>query len=531
MGTALVILFLLGVCGLIAYTGDVLGRRMGKKRLSAFGLRPKHTAVLFTVVTGVLIACVSLGAAFGASPGVRMALTQGERLVLKNAALRASYRELSRILLLRQGEIQKLRQDERALRIQNASLQTQTAQLRGEYGRLQSSVRRLGSENEALQRRNRNFAQENARLAARQQQLQRDVRGLQQANTRLAADNRRLEEATRNAQEENRARQVEMARVVQRHRQQVQGLEAAETGLRRRVEGLKTANAQLARSNRSLSGENSSLTARNRDLTGQQRVLKTSLEKADQQMANARGQLKMLLDQVDTLSHTADRLATEDHIFMEREEIARRIVPANPPSEVMRSQIETLMYEARHHASGRKAAPDGTHPSCAFLAPVQVGSRIFRDEPDIIRLLLDEIARTNEAVILRAVSTENVLASTPVPVAILATPNRMVLRKGEEVATDRIYGGESEGTVLEEVVGFLRTEVRRRALVELGMIPGPLGEIGEVRFDPLLEVTRKIRETGGWARLGAIARQDTWSAGPLYLDFYVVPEAGGVGTR
>ena len=61
MGTALVVLFLLAVCGLIAYIGDLLGRRMGKKRLSAFGLRPKHTAILFTIVTGVLIACVSLG--------------------------------------------------------------------------------------------------------------------------------------------------------------------------------------------------------------------------------------------------------------------------------------------------------------------------------------------------------------------------------------------------------------------------------------------------------------------------------------
>src|SRR5207249_594311 len=90
MGTFLVVLFLLAVCGLIAYIGDLLGRRMGKKRLTVFGLRPKHTAILFTVLTGILIACVSLGAAFGVSPGVRIALTQGEKLVLKDAALRGS---------------------------------------------------------------------------------------------------------------------------------------------------------------------------------------------------------------------------------------------------------------------------------------------------------------------------------------------------------------------------------------------------------------------------------------------------------
>src|ERR671930_96539 len=92
MGTLLFVTFLLAVSGLIAYVGDLLGRRMGKKRLTVFGLRPKHTAILSTIVTGVLIACVSLGVAFGLSPGVRLALTQGEALVAKNANLRRSIR-------------------------------------------------------------------------------------------------------------------------------------------------------------------------------------------------------------------------------------------------------------------------------------------------------------------------------------------------------------------------------------------------------------------------------------------------------
>jgi hypothetical protein len=49
MGTAFLILLLLALCGFIAYIGDLLGRRFGKKRLSIFGMRPKHTAILLTV--------------------------------------------------------------------------------------------------------------------------------------------------------------------------------------------------------------------------------------------------------------------------------------------------------------------------------------------------------------------------------------------------------------------------------------------------------------------------------------------------
>jgi len=43
------------VSGIVAYVGDVLGKRLGKKRVSIFGLRPRQTAVLIAVTTGCAI--------------------------------------------------------------------------------------------------------------------------------------------------------------------------------------------------------------------------------------------------------------------------------------------------------------------------------------------------------------------------------------------------------------------------------------------------------------------------------------------
>ena len=34
------------VGGLIAYLADKMGSKIGKKRMSVFGLRPKHTSIL-----------------------------------------------------------------------------------------------------------------------------------------------------------------------------------------------------------------------------------------------------------------------------------------------------------------------------------------------------------------------------------------------------------------------------------------------------------------------------------------------------
>ena len=47
--------------GAIAYIGDKLGTKVGKKKLSIFGLRPKYTSVIVTIITGILISAATLG--------------------------------------------------------------------------------------------------------------------------------------------------------------------------------------------------------------------------------------------------------------------------------------------------------------------------------------------------------------------------------------------------------------------------------------------------------------------------------------
>lgn len=46
--------------GLIAFLGDRVGMKVGKKRLSMFGLRPRYTSMIITVLTGFLIAGLTL---------------------------------------------------------------------------------------------------------------------------------------------------------------------------------------------------------------------------------------------------------------------------------------------------------------------------------------------------------------------------------------------------------------------------------------------------------------------------------------
>ena len=46
--------------GAIAFIGDRLGTKIGKKRLSIFGLRPRHTSNVVTVITGFVITALTI---------------------------------------------------------------------------------------------------------------------------------------------------------------------------------------------------------------------------------------------------------------------------------------------------------------------------------------------------------------------------------------------------------------------------------------------------------------------------------------
>ena len=54
----MILLALMG--GAIAYIADKLGSKIGKKKLTIFGLRPHKTSVLLTVLSGMLISPFSV---------------------------------------------------------------------------------------------------------------------------------------------------------------------------------------------------------------------------------------------------------------------------------------------------------------------------------------------------------------------------------------------------------------------------------------------------------------------------------------
>ena len=96
------VIILVFIGGLIAYLGDRIGMKVGKNRLSLFGLRPKYSSIIITIITGVLIAVFSLGVMLTASEKARIAVFRLDQILVEIdstkeelATLREEKRELT----------------------------------------------------------------------------------------------------------------------------------------------------------------------------------------------------------------------------------------------------------------------------------------------------------------------------------------------------------------------------------------------------------------------------------------------------
>ncbi|MBC8499266.1 MAG: DUF3084 domain-containing protein [Candidatus Atribacteria bacterium] len=104
MYSIILIFTLIVISGLIAFVGDWVGLKIGKKRITIFGLRPHHTAIFITIISGILIAIITVTILAISSNDVRTALFGMEELKEK-----LSY--LSREVDLRNTQLSTTKED------------------------------------------------------------------------------------------------------------------------------------------------------------------------------------------------------------------------------------------------------------------------------------------------------------------------------------------------------------------------------------------------------------------------------------
>ncbi|VBB09286.1 Hypothetical protein LUCI_4576 [Lucifera butyrica] len=189
--------------GAIAYIGDKLGTKVGKRKLTIFGLRPKHTSIVVTVITGILIAASTLGILTLTSQNVRTALFGMEALRAQLDTLSQEVRAKSVELETNRAELAAKTKEYSALTAKIKDTAAKLAEITGELTEVTAERDRTAA---ALATVQNDYALAKGDLTKAQSEIQAlqktkteldtRVNDLNQAKTTLQSDVDRLNDLT-----------------------------------------------------------------------------------------------------------------------------------------------------------------------------------------------------------------------------------------------------------------------------------------------------------------------------------------------
>lgn len=137
------------MCGFIAYAGDLLGRRMGKHRLSIMGLRPRYTAIVMTTITGMLIAMFTIGVMAFTSQSVRLLFLHGIQIVSERKQIESqlqgvhrSYDDATRQLKAQQQLAEDAKRDARIANRERLVLRSEISIISHNLSTLRATLRK-----------------------------------------------------------------------------------------------------------------------------------------------------------------------------------------------------------------------------------------------------------------------------------------------------------------------------------------------------------------------------------------------------
>lgn len=488
------VIVLLG--GPLALFADWLGRRLGKRRHSLFGLRPRHTASMLTFLAGVLIPLIAVLAMLGLSKDVRQWLFDSKHILQERDRL-----------LHQVGDETKALQD------------TQTKRTAAERGL--SDAKRQYEQEERLAK---NLSQQLRTLSAQ----------LKVEKSRFAAQRQKVQILTAQV----RSKTLSIAEINNELAQRKADLASAEAKvkafdlsfkrLRKDYDTLDQERTKLIKQNESLNQQIGHLTPEVASLNAQKIELNKQLDQAkadrDQALRDRDGAIREKEKALSDLAQIENEASAiigayqnEPMIYRKDDELVRLPIEERLGSDDARRAVENLLSLARNQASakGAEAAQGinvvGFSSGPNGMTPLEVQSSLIRG-----------ITRLRDPVVLIATTPVNVFKTQPVQLQVRVIPNPLVYRMAETIVSTRIDGTKSFDQIVEAVRSFLSDQVTLKAISDQ-MIPrqGQDSPLGEVTIRQITDVVQAIQAQGRSVKVSAVAKQDTRAADPLQIEFRV----------
>lgn len=476
------ILWLILLSGGLAFAGDWVGRRIGKKRLTWWGLRPRDTAVIITMFTGMIIA------------GLIMAT-----MILTSRDVRVAFFHLTEI----QQRNRELGDRNRLLEKRNASL---VARRRDLEGQVEGAHRNLEATKQQLARARAQLTQAHQRLRVAQADVKRKARQVQTLDADKQALDRNL--------------------IATRER-----LATARQNLEQAQRELKGIERELRDTEEELGGTQAELEETWAELEEAQAEIENAIEvlqKEEQQLRRVEEERKRLEAQGQLLAQIvlqAEEIlagAQQPLIYRAGEELVKGTLQGGQAAASIRQELQRLLAEASAQAQARGARPraDGLCVTAERIIFTEPGPLVL-SENAVIGGIAEALSRRAGSFVARAVAANNTVEGQLVHVEFELYDNHVVFRRGEEIARATIDGARPDHEIFSALMNLLQNDVRAAA-IQQGLLPTqPGGRFGSITPAELFPVLHEIEAHGRPVRVRVRAATDVWTADPLQIELGV----------
>ncbi|MEW6228806.1 MAG: DUF3084 domain-containing protein [Bacillota bacterium] len=464
------VLMLIVLGGVIAFVGDRIGMKVGRRRLTIFGLRPKHTSMIITVITGIVVSTSSLAVMSMVSKDVRTALFKMREIQTALATTREQLSTAVTQLSVQQEELT-------AKEARVGELQTQIDTLTGEIDRLSAAANVKAKEYEVLTARNATLAAELEEVKKERVKAQDELLAVQAELGKLKQQYHEM----KGQYDETKASYAEAQANLAKANKNIEALQQTEKNLKQTI-------ASLEEKRKQLQAEKNALETYKGELTEQVKLLYSSLQNMSQYLEGL---------QLSDITYRADEI------------ILATVIEGDRPIEKVRDDVAKFLQKADRLALARSARIEGSDNEAIIF---------FTDNLDNTA---QRIAKAKGPVVVRLVSATNAFVGQPVYAYLQFFENKLIFKQGQVVAEREIDGSLGPDKVQDELMNLLMSandEATRR-----GMVTDAEGRVGQAPLSEFNSAKAEILELGRKVRVLAVAVQDTWNTKPpLKVAFQVV---------
>lgn len=499
----ILIVAILVLGGVLATLGDRIGTKVGKARLSLFNLRPKNTAVLITIVTGVLISGSTLGILFATSKPLRRGIFE--------------YDETQRNLRKAREEINEARQEK--AQIENELIQARTEQA--------DAQGRLNETNKALERVLAQRAETEEQLEETQEQLNRVESDFEQTQQEIANLSSKFQQAQGRLQTvTNQAEDLrqEIAQLQSDRQTLIQQRDAVREQITQRDQEIAQRNQEIAQRDQEIAQRNAEIAQRDQEIIARNQAL----EERDQEIAirteaiaQRETRLKELEEQQSYLERQVRTLERyyqdyqglrQGNVALLRGQILASAVVRVPAPGQAPEAIDELLREANRTAIQQM---NGSGEAEASQQVIQITSVEVEE-------LTNQIGDGQDYVV-RILSAGNyVRGETAVRVFADAVLNQVVFLAGEAIAATSINPVTMNDEQILERLDLLIESSKFRA--RRAGIFGSTIQIADGDPETLLRFVQQVKSSSQPLDIRAVASVATYTAGPLKLELVALQD-------